>query len=64
MSAKRLNESNMDQLIDNINQIELLIEDNNQNIKDCVKTLKFIKKELIKNKIPFHKKIINMILRR
>lgn len=64
MQSKKLSEFDINQLIDNIQQIELLIEDNNQNIKDCVKTLNFIKKELTKNKIPLYKKIINCILRR
>jgi hypothetical protein len=46
MVSKKPNEQSLDELVETVKQISLLIEDNNQNIKDCYRTLKQIQEKV------------------
>ena len=59
-----MNDVEYKKLIDTIKEIELLIEDNNQNIKDCNKILLMIKSKIMEDKIPLYKKPINLVMRK
>jgi hypothetical protein len=59
-----MNDVEYKKLIDTIKEIELLIEDNNQNIKDCNKILLMIKSKIMEDKIPLYKKPINWVMRK
>jgi hypothetical protein len=50
MVNKKQNEPSIDELIKLAEQISLLIEDNNQNIKDCTEVLKKIQTKICPKK--------------
>jgi len=50
MAKEKHDDPCMEKILDTIEKIELLIEDNNQNIKDCCNILRALKNKLEKNK--------------
>lgn len=50
MSAKRSKEESLQELIELTKQISILIEDNNQNMKDCFASLKKIQNQICPKK--------------
>ena len=61
---KDINSSSIEQLCDVVKQIELLIEDNNQNIKDCNNVLRQIKKHVCPEKSSIIASVIRKLLNR
>jgi hypothetical protein len=58
MVSKKPNEQSLDELIDTAKQISLLIEDNNQNIKDCSKILKQIQEKICPKPVSLSRRLI------
>lgn len=46
MASKKENEPSLDELVQLAKEISLLIDDNNQNIKDCTRVLNKIKEQI------------------
>lgn len=61
---KELKSSSVEELCDIVKQIELLIEDNNQNIKDCNNVLRQIKKQICPEKFSIIAFVIRKLLNR
>jgi len=61
---KELKSSSVEELCDIVKQIELLIEDNNQNIKDCNNVLRQIKKQICPEKSSIIAFVIRKLLNR
>lgn len=59
---KSVSEPSLEELMSVIEQIENLIEDNNQNIKDCTQVLIKIKKQVCPEKTSFIKRAITKLL--
>jgi hypothetical protein len=62
MVKPKNNDPSTEQLLHLVHQIQLLIEDNNQNIKDCYSTLKEIQKRLCPPKHNLIRRLIQKIL--
>lgn len=58
MAKIKNNEPSVEQLLEVVRQIEMLIEDNNQNIKDCHITLRQIQKKLCP---PKHNLLVRLV---
>lgn len=50
MKKQKSDEPSLDELVELAKQISLLIEDNNQNMKDCLRTLRQIKEKVVPKK--------------
>jgi len=61
---KEINSSSIEQLCEIVKQIELLIEDNNQNIKDCNRVLRQLKKQICPEKPSLIAFVIRKLLNR
>lgn len=64
MTVQKLKTPSVEELLKVTQQIELLIEDNNQNIKDCTRVLKEIKQEICPVKPSIIKSAILKLLNR
>ena len=62
MARKNPEPPNILEILDTIKRIELLIEDSNQNIKDCHATLKLLEKNLGISRKKSLKSLIRKIL--
>lgn len=61
---KNISDASLEELLSVIRQIESLVEDNNQNIKDCTQVLGKIKKQVCPEKTSFIKSAIAKLLNR
>ena len=64
MSARKSKEETLEELVQLTKQISLLIEDNNQNIKDCFDCLKKIQTQLCPKKPGVLSRAIQKLLNR
>lgn len=62
MQNKKQNETSIDELISVARQLALLIEDNNQNIKDCEKLFKTIQEKFCPKPESKLRKLVRKIL--
>lgn len=64
MSARKSKEETLEELLQLTKQISLLIEDNNQNIKDCFVSLKKIQAQICPKKPGVLSRAIQKLLNR
>lgn len=62
MASKKQNEPSLDELVELTQQISLLIEDNNQNIKDCHKLLKQIRDQITPKRQSLFLRLLSKII--
>lgn len=62
MASKKQNEPSLDELIKLAEQISLLIEDNNQNMKDCHKLLKQIRDQITPKRQSLFSRLVSKLI--
>lgn len=64
MRKQKESEPSLEELLETVNQISLLIEDNNQNMRDCYKILKQIQKQVCPKPRSLFSRAVSKLLNR